>query len=138
MFTEVKSLGLPYPDVLAIIKQDGAALPGSAISGKSWVLTDARSVTRLQAMVKAGVALRQYTSDTIYRGVVTGRNESFVIDGATRARLIDEDRTSDLVIKPLIFGKAVRKWRIDSKDKWLIFTRRGIDIDKYPAIKRQL
>jgi hypothetical protein len=35
-------------------------------------------------------------------------------------------------------GDDVRKWRITPKDRWLIFTRRGINIEDYPAIKEHL
>jgi hypothetical protein len=38
----------------------------------------------------------------------------------------------------LIVGKDIRRWRIESKQKYLIFTRRGIDINNYPAIKNYL
>ena len=35
-------------------------------------------------------------------------------------------------------GDDVRRWRIEDKNRWLIFTRRGTDIEKYPAIKKHL
>lgn len=35
-------------------------------------------------------------------------------------------------------GDDVRKWRINYQNKWLIFTRRGININDYPAIKKYL
>jgi hypothetical protein len=35
-------------------------------------------------------------------------------------------------------GDDVRKWHIRERKQWLIFTRRGINIDDYPAIKKHL
>jgi len=41
-------------------------------------------------------------------------------------------------LKPFLEGKDVKRWRTESRNLWLIFTRRGIDIDAYPAIKAHL
>lgn len=71
-------------------------------------------------------------------GIKTGLNEAFVIDKATRDRLIAQDAKSAEVIKPFLEGKDLKKWRVEGRDLFLIFTRRGIDIDKYPVIKAHL
>jgi methylase of polypeptide subunit release factors len=137
-FTQVQSLESPYPDVLAIIKKSGQNLPKDAIKGANWLLTDASSAKRLQKMAAAGIPLGEYVNGQIYRGVLTGFNQAFVIDGAKRAELIAKDPKSAEIIKPLAVGADVRKWRINYKDKWLIFTRRGVNINDYPAIKKYL
>ena len=67
-----------------------------------------------------------------------GLNRAFWIDSATRAALIAQDAKSAEIIKPLAVGDDVRRWRITEKDRWLIFTRRGIKIDNYPAVKAYL
>ena len=138
IFTQVKSLESPYPDVLAVIQERGQALPATAINSSNWTLTDTTSANKLKKMEAAGVPLGEYVNGRIYRGVLTGFNKAFVIDGAKRAELIVEDPKNTEIIKPLVEGKDIRKWCIDSKDRWLIFTRRGINIDAYPAIKAHL
>ena len=84
--------------------------------------------------------LEQYLSNGIKsrRGVLTGYNDAFFISAEKRQDLINKDSSSEEVIKPLITGKDVRRYYIDSKDQYLIFTRRGINIEKYPAIKDHL
>ena len=42
------------------------------------------------------------------------------------------------IIKPLLRGKDIQKWKINYKNFYLIFTRRGININKYPIIKDYL
>ena len=69
---------------------------------------------------------------------MTGLNEAFVVDRATRDRLIAEHPSSAAVLKPFLRGRDVKRWRVESQDKWLIFTRRGIEINKFPAIKKYL
>jgi hypothetical protein len=138
LFTQVKSLEPPYPDVLAIIREHGERLPPQSIAGPAWTLADASSVARFKKMEAAGVPLGEYVKGRIYRGVLTGLNKAFVIDGAKRAELISLSPKSAEIIKPLAVGDDIRKWRIEKKDRWLIFTRRGVDINAYPAIKKHL
>ena len=85
-----------------------------------------------------GTPLGHYVQGKIYRGILTGFNKAFVIDGSKRAELIVKDPKSAEIIKPLAVGDDIRRWHINFKDYWLIFTRRGIDINIYPAIKEYL
>lgn len=138
ILTQVKSLETPYPNVLAVIRERGQKLPHTAISGSNWTLTDTTSANRLKKMEATGVSLNEYVKGKIYWGVVTGFNKAFIIDGVKRAELIAQDPKSVKIIKPLAVGKDIRKWRIMYQDKWLILTKRGIDINAYPAIKAHL
>jgi len=52
--------------------------------------------------------------------------------------LINEHSSSSEVLKPLLRGRDVKRWAVDYQELWLIFTRRGIDIAKYPAIEKYL
>jgi hypothetical protein len=138
IFTQVKSLEEPYPDVLAIVRKTGQNLSTDAIKGANWLLTDSNNTDILQKMEKVGITLENYINTKIYVGIKTGLNKAFWIDDAKRAELIAKDPKSAEIIKPLAVGADVRKWRINYKDKWLIFTRRGVNINDYPAIKKYL
>jgi hypothetical protein len=101
LFTQVKSLEDPYPDVRALIERDGHRLPESAFRGANWVLADCTTADRLEKMERAGVPLGEYVNGRIYYGIKTGFNKAFVIDGAKRAELIAADPRSEEIIKPL-------------------------------------
>ena len=132
------SLAPPYPDVTAVIAAYGQDLPAGALNGAEWMLADAVSASRIRRMTVGTVPLGEYVKGQIYRGVLTGFNQAFVIDGARRAELIAADPSSAEIIKPFVVGKDIARWRPTYKDRWLIFTRRGIRIDDYPAIKQHL
>ena len=85
-----------------------------------------------------GTPLGEYVNGEIYYGIKTGYNKAFVIDAATRARLIAEDARSAEVIKPFLAGRDVKRYVVPVAEQYLIFTRRGIAIDDYPAIKNYL
>lgn len=133
-FTQVQSLDDPYPDVRALIDLHGNPLPGDALNGDTWRLTDANTASLLRKMEAAGTPLGEYINGKIYHGILTGFNDAFVIDNIIRAELIAADPRSAEIIKPLAVGDDVRKWRIENRGRWLIVTPIGINIRQYPAI----
>lgn len=70
----------------------------------------------------------------IYRGVLTGCNDAFIISAATRQELIDADAKSAEIIKPLAVGDDVRRWHVRDKGRYLIVTPIGVNISRYPAV----
>ncbi|MCX6644740.1 MAG: restriction endonuclease subunit R, partial [bacterium] len=92
----------------------------------------------LQKIRSKGGPLSDYVSDKIYRGILTGLNEAFVIDAKTKEQLISEDPKSADLIKPFLLGRDIKRYRTPQSNHYLIFTRRGVDISRYPAIKKHL
>ena len=87
----------------------------------------------------------------IYRGVLTGYNDAFIIDSAKREEILTncqtEDeriRTTDL-IRPILRGRDIKRYGYDWDGLWLINTHNGvkekyppINIEDYPSIKQHL
>ena len=103
-----------------------------------WSLMDERTEALLAKLRSSGVPLGEYVGGAIYRGVLTGLNKAFVIDAETRDRLIAEDPKSAELIKPFLAGRDVKRYRPLVPERYLIFTRRGINIKEYPAVERHL
>jgi len=116
----------------------GYALESSAMSETGFTLVRADTQAILEKIKDAGVPLGDYVEGKIYRGVLTGFNEAFIIDKARRDELIAEDPKSAEIIKPFVVGDDVRKYRINYRDRYLILTKIGVDIKRYPAIFKHL
>ena len=71
-------------------------------------------------------------------GIKTGFNKAFIIDEETKDMLIKKDFNNKEIIKPLLRGRDIGKWKISYKNLYVIFTRRGININNYPVIKEFL
>jgi len=99
-----------------------------------WNLAGEAEHLLLKKLQSKGVPLGEYVKGKIYYGIKTGLNEAFVIDEETKKRLIKEDKKSAAIIKPFLAGRDIKRYQQPKSDKYLIFTRRGIDIDNYPAI----
>src|SRR5262249_42479361 len=106
--------------------------------GAPWSLEASEIDDLMVKMKRVGVPLIEFAGVKPYRGVLTGLNEAFLIDTLTKERLIREDPRSAEIIKPYLRGQDMERWLAEWKNLWLIFARRGISIDAYPAIKQYL
>ena len=137
-YTKVQSLEVPYPDIKELVKKKGNALPSNVIKGSDWLLANQASQIHWQKIEETGITLKEYIKGNFYRGILTGLTKAFVIDGIKKQELIQEDRKSAEIIKPLATGKNISKWSINLDNKWMIVTPVGIDIKHYPAVFKHL
>ena len=108
------------------------------LSPAGWALTSSEVLRLLEKLQQTGTVLGECVEGSFYRGVVTGCNAAFIIGESVRQQLIAEDARSEELIKPVLRGRNLKKWKTENTGYYLIFTRQGIDIDQYPAIKRYL
>lgn len=121
-----------------ILAERGESYFPSDLPDDGWLFESSLIRNVLERMVKAGKRLDDIVQGCFYYGIKTGFNDAFIINGATRERLIREHASSEELIKPFINGNEMLRWYGAPSGEWLIFTRMGTDINKYPAIKRHL
>jgi len=128
----------PLEEFADTFRQRSFLIAQRELTADGWRL-EVPSVLRLMEKLRAaGKPLEEFVGRRLYRGIVTGLNEAFVVDRATRDHLIAEHPSSADVLKPFLRGRDVKRWQVDSQDLWLIFARRGIEINRYPAIWKYL
>lgn len=104
---------------------------------QGWLIGGLEVQDLKQKIESKGKYLKEWAI-SIFRGVTTGCNEAFIINKDTANALISEDSESKEVIQPTLRGRDVSKYRAVSPDLFLIFTRRGVNIDLYPTVKKYL
>ncbi|MEI0566388.1 N-6 DNA methylase [Brachyspira pulli] len=70
----------------------------------------------------------------IYRGILTGFNEIFIIDDNIREELIKKDIKNSEIIKPVLVDDSLLKYRINFNNKYLINTHNGVKSENIPPI----
>ncbi|MDR1820097.1 MAG: hypothetical protein LBR15_07650, partial [Methanobrevibacter sp.] len=86
-----------------------------------------------------GTPLKELKDINIYRGILTGFNEAFIINSETRNDLIAKDPKNREIIKPLLRGRDIHRWSINYQNLYLITTKNGIYVPKeYPTIYEHL
>ncbi|MDX1946812.1 MAG: Eco57I restriction-modification methylase domain-containing protein [Pirellulaceae bacterium] len=124
--------------IAQIVETFGWNVPSSRLDSSGWQFDKPDLVDLRQKLLGRGKPLEQVLVGRFFRGVVTGLNDAFVIDSVQRDELLRKDPGCVELIKPFLQGMNIRKWHIEDNDDWLIFTRRGIEIDRYPAILEYL
>jgi hypothetical protein len=131
-------LGPPIEQFPDIVGEQSFPIAQTELKPDGWRLESPAVLRLVEKLRAAGKPLGEYVKGRFYYGIKTGLNEAFVVDRATRDRLIAEHKSSAELLKPFLRGRDVKRWRIEPQDLWLIFTRRGINIKKYPAIYEHL
>ncbi|MEZ4668138.1 MAG: N-6 DNA methylase [Anaerolineae bacterium] len=83
-------------------------------------------------------SLTDSVNGNLFYGVLTGLNAAFIINESVRQQLINEHISSAEIIQPVLRGQDLRPWYQLENNLHLIVARQGIDIEKYPAVKRHL
>ena len=131
-------LETPLEDFAEVLGTRGVQISQSELKPDGWRLESPAVFRLLETLRKAGKPLGEYVNGKFYRGVVTGLNEAFVIDRVTRDFLVKEDKNSARILKPLLLGRHVRKWKAEFPDLYLCFIVWDLPIEKYPAVLKHL
>jgi len=110
------------------------------LSGESWVISDKRHYEIKRHIEQVGTPLKEWDIAINY-GVKTGFNEAFIIDGKKKDELLAADPKSTEIIKPILRGRDIKRYRVDFADLWLIVAKYGSykTIEKqYPAVYEHL
>ena len=112
--------GPPLADFVSVVRQQSFEIPQRSLDKSGWRLEGAAKRKLLEKLRAAGTPLGEYCQGRFYRGVLTGLNDAFVVDRATRDRLIAEHSSSAEVLKPFLRGRDVKRWRVDFAEQYLI------------------
>jgi hypothetical protein len=128
----------------------------NSLDEKSWVILSPEEQKIKEQIEQVGTPLKDWNIEINY-GIKTGLNEAFIIDSNKKEELIATDPKSAEIIKPVLRGRDIKKYKTEFADLWLINSHNGvrdynyhgnnedkkwkikpIGIENYPAIKKHL
>ncbi|MGN8522749.1 DUF7149 domain-containing protein [Helicobacter pylori] len=126
----------------------------NALSTESFIFANATLLDLRDKIESVGTPLKDWDIQ-IYRGILTGANEAFIIPTEKREEILNACKTqeererTEALIKPILRGKDIKRYSYEWAGEWLINTHNGytsnlkfkippIDIEKYPATKAHL
>jgi hypothetical protein len=95
-------------------------LPQWELKAEGWRFEPPEVLRLLEELKSRGTPLGEYVEGKFYRGIITGFNDAFVVDRPTRNRLIREDKSSAELLKPLLRGRDIKRWQVESNNLYLI------------------
>lgn len=113
-------------------------MPQSSLSSGGWTFADSKVIKLKEKIEGQGRDLASWGLN-VYYGIKTGYNEAFIIDTPTKERLCNEDPKSLEVIKPILRGRDIHRYRYKWAGLWIIAIHSGwtnknrgeIDAEKY-------
>jgi type I restriction-modification system DNA methylase subunit len=109
-------------------------IPMPTFGGGSWIISD-NAEQMLKAKIEhIGTPLKDWDVSINY-GIKTGLNDAFIISGSIKDDLIASDPSSAEIIKPILRGCDIKRYKTEYEDLWLIFIPWHFPLHKDPMIK---
>ncbi len=114
-------------------------MPITDLSENAYTLQKPEILALKKKIEQIGTPLKDWDI-SIYRGVLTGFNEAFIIDNDTKEALCKADPNSANIIKPILRGRDIKAYEHNWAGLWIIatFPVLKLDINDYPVIKNHL
>ena len=122
-----------------------AATPCAFTSPDSWVILSPIEQSIKRKIESVGTPLKDWGVN-IYRGILTGCNEAFIIDEVKRAEILancqdaaERERTEQ-IIRPILRGRDIKRYAYEWAHLYIIatFPAFHLDIEDYPSVKKHL
>ncbi|MCK4662802.1 MAG: N-6 DNA methylase [Bacteroidales bacterium] len=113
------------------------------LSEDVWTIANPIEQQIKKKIEKTGTFLKDWDVE-IYRGIVSGLTDAFIIEKSKRDELIQQDPKNKEIIKTVLRGRDIKRYNIEYQNLYFINTHNGygnfnkINIDEYPAIKKHL
>ncbi|MEO0207416.1 MAG: Eco57I restriction-modification methylase domain-containing protein [candidate division WOR-3 bacterium] len=116
-----------------------------AFTENIFIIEDLRVLRLKEKIEKVGKPLKDWRVK-IYFGIKTGFNEAFIIDTETRNKILanckteEERKRTEEIIKPVLRGRDIEKWRYKWAGLWVILAKFGFykEAHLYPSVVEHL
>ena len=102
------------------------ATPSAFTTSESWVILSPIEQSIKRKIEAVGKPLKDWDIQ-IYRGVLTGCNEAFIIDETKRAEILsncqsdDERERTEAIIRPILRGRDIRRYGYDWAGLYIVY-----------------
>jgi hypothetical protein len=128
-------------NLTSAVDQNGIIL--SEIGEGPWFIGSNLEYNLKRKIEEIGKPLKNWDIKINY-GIKTGFNEAFIINTETKERICKEDPRSEKIIKPILRGRDIKRYRYEWAGLWLLNVHNGskdvapVNISDYPAIMHHL
>lgn len=117
-----------------------------SLSKENFTFSDENASALKAKIEKIGTPLKEWYGLNIYRGILTGYNEAFIISTEKRNEILanckddDEKERTAKLIRKMLRGRDIKRYSYEWAGLWVIgtFPSLKIDIEQYLALKQYL
>jgi Eco57I restriction-modification methylase len=111
---------LRLDDLTHQVETEGYPTPRGRLGAEPWTLEPPGVLALLEKIRRVGVPLKEFAGTGPYRGIMTGFNDAFVVDAATRDRLVSVDPNSVGLFHRYQRGQDTNRWAAEWSGLWLL------------------
>ncbi len=111
---------MTFERIAEIVPERGQQIRQDELKTDGWRLESPAVLRLLEKLRRAGKPLREFVGARVSRGLTTGLNEAFVVDHATRDRLVREHKSSAEILKPYMRGKDISRWCAEFAEQFIV------------------
>lgn len=137
---EIWDLSSKYRNANSLRRMLEETQPGAPLFSDDAYIIASPQMAKIKKQIETiGTPLKDW-GISIYRGILTGYNDAFIITGKEKDKLIAADPKSAEIIKPILRGRDIKRYHAEFADLWLIatFPALNLNIDDYPAVRDYL
>ena len=132
--TIVANAPLTVRDLFAHVATHGQRISTHYLDSPFWVL-ESPAILEVKAKIEKAGATLDSLGAKIRLGIATGHNGAFVLDEVRRAKLIEKDETNDRIIKPILRGRDIGRYKHEAPSSYIILAKNGVNVPvEYPTL----
>jgi adenine-specific DNA-methyltransferase len=138
----VKKVDISDKEILDKTIKDNSVILDE-LSEENWVILSVDEYEIKKELERIGTPLKDWDISINY-GIKTGLNDAFIISEKQKNELIKLDSKNEEIIKTILRGRDIKKYKAEFANLYLINTHNGyknnkmININDYPVIKNHL
>ncbi len=99
---------------------DKVVFPQGDLQDSEWTIDNPEIISLKKKIENEGTPLKDWNIQ-MFRGLLTGYNEAYIIDTPTKDKLCKQDKQNLALIKPIIRGRNIRDYSHNWNGEWIIF-----------------
>jgi hypothetical protein len=111
---------LRVEDLSRQIEAEGFAVPRNRLGAGAWTLEPPGVMALMEKIRRVGLPLKEYAGAVPLMGIKTGFNEAFLLDTATKERLVAADPKSADLFRPYLRGQDINRWGPEWSGLWML------------------
>jgi len=117
-------------DLEDYINSKKTSIEVTSLKDDGWTLSNSNGQKILEKLKTTKQTLSDYTEGKLFRGILTGLNEAFIITEEIKDHLIASDKKSEEMIKPFLAGKDIKAFVSPEVKQWVILFPKGFTIKR--------
>ncbi|MDD3044846.1 MAG: TaqI-like C-terminal specificity domain-containing protein [Candidatus Delongbacteria bacterium] len=134
--TTFDSLDLPS-GIEEYERNNSVKIEKSCLNENGWNFADTGTIDILNKITDHSIPLGQFVDNNIYRGVLTGLNEAFIISKEFAESLIAKEPKNKEFIKPFLSGRDIKRFKKPIISNYLILFRNGLTSGLYGKLDEE-